>query len=69
MIQAPVKQVISITVEGDQVLTLTDNEIRLIAAIRSLHPHEKVTVTADQNGRPDYFIVERSYKEIWPSGK
>ena len=44
---------------------LNDNEVRLLAVLRSLHPYEKVVITADQNGRPDYFVVERSFKEVW----
>ncbi len=46
-------------------VALTDNEVRLLACLKSLHPHEKVIITADQEGRPDYFIVERTYKEFW----
>ena len=44
---------------------LNDNEVKLLAVLRSLHPHEKVIITADQNGRPDYFVVERSFREVW----
>ena len=44
---------------------LTQNELRLIAAIRSLHPFEKVTISADKEGKIDSYIVERSYREVW----
>jgi hypothetical protein len=43
---------------------MTDNETKLLAVIRSLHPFEKIEIQADQKGRPDYFIVHRTFKEI-----
>lgn len=43
---------------------LTDNEIKLLAIIRSLHPFEKLIINGDKDGRADTFIVERSYREI-----
>jgi len=46
---------------------LTENEQRLIVALRSLHPFEKITINADKEGRVDSYLVERSYKEIWIS--
>lgn len=46
---------------------LTDNEQKLIYALRSLRPFEKITISADKNGAVDSYIVERSYKEIWIS--
>lgn len=45
-------------------MTLSDNEQKIIAVVRTLHPFEKVEIQADQNGRPNYFIVHRSFKEI-----
>lgn len=45
-------------------IILTENEVRIIAILRSLHAYEKVTVTADQNGKPDYFIVDRTFREV-----
>jgi hypothetical protein len=44
---------------------VTKNEARLLAVIRSLHPYEKVTVSADKSGIVDNYIVERSYREVW----
>jgi hypothetical protein len=44
---------------------LTRNEARLILAIRSLKPFEKVVISADKTGHIDSYIVERSFKEIW----
>ncbi len=44
------------------ILPLTENEIKLIAVIRSLHAFEKVIINADKEGKPDNFLVERSYK-------
>lgn len=46
---------------------LTDNEQKLIYALRSLRPFEKIVITADKNGTVDSYLVERSYKEIWIS--
>jgi hypothetical protein len=51
--------------DGTPSITLTDNEVKLIMALRSLHPYEKITVNADKNGKPDNYLVERSYKEMW----
>jgi hypothetical protein len=44
---------------------LTDNEIKLITALRSLHPYEKIIITADKLGKPDNYLVERTWKEVW----
>lgn len=46
---------------------LTDNEQRLIAVLRSLHPYEKIVISADKEGKVDSYLVERSYKEVWIS--
>lgn len=46
---------------------LTENEQKLIYALRSLRPFEKIIISADKNGAVDSYIVERSYKEIWIS--
>ena len=43
---------------------LSTHEQRLIAIVRSLHPYERVVISADKEGRPDSYIVERSFKEI-----
>jgi hypothetical protein len=50
------------------ILPLTENEIKLIAVIRSLHPFEKVIINADKEGKPDNFLVERSYKVMLSTG-
>lgn len=47
---------------------LTANEVKLIHALRSLHPFEKLTISADKSGQIDSYICERSYKEIWITG-
>ena len=44
---------------------VTKNEARLLAVIRSLHPFEKVVVSADKSGTIDSYVVERSYREVW----
>ena len=45
-------------------LILSDNEIRLIEALRSLKPHEKVEIQADVQGRPDSFLITRTTKVL-----
>ncbi len=45
-------------------MELTNNEQKIILAIRSLKPFEKVEIQADQKGRIDYYTVHRSYREI-----
>jgi hypothetical protein len=44
---------------------LTANEVKLIAALKSLRPYEKIVITADKEGKVDTYLVERSFKEIW----
>lgn len=45
-------------------MDVTPKEAKILLAIRSLRPHEKVEIMADQKGRADYFIVTHTYKEI-----
>lgn len=44
---------------------LTDNEQKLIYALRSLHPYEKIVISADKEGKVDSYLIERTYKEMW----
>lgn len=46
---------------------LTNNEVKLVTALRSLRPFEKIIISADKNGAVDSYVVERTYKEIWIS--
>ena len=43
---------------------LTQNEERIVEALRSLKPHEFIQITADVQGRPDSFLVHRSTKVL-----
>lgn len=43
---------------------LSPHELRIIAIMRSLHPFEQVVISADKEGRPDSYIVTRTYKEV-----
>lgn len=43
---------------------MTENEQKIIEILRSLKPFERVEIQADQTGKPDYYIVHRSFKEI-----
>ncbi len=44
---------------------LTENEQRLITVLRSLHPFERIIISASKDGKVDSYIVERTYKEVW----
>ena len=46
-------------------MEVTKNEAKLIAVLRSLQPFEKIVLSADKNGQPDNYVVERSYRELW----
>jgi len=43
---------------------MTPNEQRILDIIRTLKPFERIEIQADQTGKPDYYIVHRSSKEI-----
>lgn len=43
---------------------MTENEKKIIDILKSLKPFERIEIVADQTGKPDYYIVHRSYKEI-----
>lgn len=45
-------------------MDLTQNEAKILLAVRTLKPYEKIEIMADQRGRPDYFIVTHTFKEI-----
>ncbi len=43
---------------------MTDNETYILEALRSLKPFEVIEITADKLGKPDSFIVKRSFKVL-----
>jgi len=45
-------------------MDLTPNEAKILLALRTLKPYEKLEIMADQRGRPDYFILTHTFKEI-----
>lgn len=45
-------------------MELSTNEGKILLALRTLKPYEKLEIMADQRGRPDYFIVTHTFKEI-----
>jgi hypothetical protein len=45
-------------------MEITPNEAKILLALRTLKPFEKVEIIADQKGRADYFIVTHTFKEI-----
>jgi len=42
-------------------MEITPNEAKILLALRTLKPFEKVEITADQKGRADYFIVTHTF--------
>lgn len=45
-------------------IVLTQNEIRIIEALRSLKPYEELVIVGDAKGRPDSFLLKRSTKVL-----
>lgn len=43
---------------------MTDNEKEIVEILRTLKPFERIEIQADQTGKPDYYIVHRSSKQI-----
>jgi len=43
---------------------MSDAEHQIIDHLRSLRPYERIEIIADQQGRPNYFIVHRSVKVV-----
>ena len=43
-------------------MELSNVENELLKVIRELRPYEKVEVSADRNGAPDFYLVSRSQK-------
>lgn len=45
-------------------MDITTNEAKILLTIRTLKPYERIEIMADQRGRPDYFVVTHTFKEI-----
>jgi len=45
-------------------MELTPNETTIIETIRWLNPYEKVEITKDGSGKPDYYLIHRSQKIV-----
>ena len=41
---------------------LTENEDKLIEILRELKPYEKVEISKDKDGKPDYYLIKREQK-------
>lgn len=41
---------------------ISQNEWRMLEAIRDLRPYESISIQKDANGKPDYFIINREQK-------
>ena len=39
-------------------------EQTIIELLRTLNPHERIEIVKDQNGTPDYYIINRSQKMV-----
>lgn len=44
--------------------SLTKNERMVILMLRELRAHETLIIKADQKGRDDYYIVDKTLREI-----
>jgi hypothetical protein len=42
--------------------TLTSNEKQIIEFLRQAKPYEKIEITKDKDGKPDYYIIKREQK-------
>jgi len=45
-------------------MELTPNEKEIIKFLREAKPYEKIEIIKDQNGNPDYYIINRSQRII-----
>ena len=43
---------------------LSKNEWRVVLMLRTMQPHERLEIMADQKGREDYYIVTKTLREI-----
>ncbi len=43
---------------------LTDNEKIIIKLLREANPYEKLEISKDSSGKPDYYIISKSQKII-----
>jgi len=46
---------------------MTDNEKQILEILRELKPYEKIEITKDASGKPDFFIVKREQKIFFNS--
>jgi hypothetical protein len=44
---------------------ITQNEYQIILKLRTLKPHERIEIIADQWGRPDYYLVHSQEKKVF----
>lgn len=47
-----------------QTFELSQNEKRIVEQLRTLKPYETIAITADAQGRPDSFLLQRSSKVL-----
>lgn len=45
-------------------MDLSENEKKIIEFLRQANPFEKIEITKDQSGKPDYYIISKSQKVI-----
>jgi len=48
----------------EQFEKITSGELQILQAIRELKPYEKLEITADNQGKPDTYLVHRQTKYI-----
>lgn len=50
-------------------MDLTDNEKIIIKFLREAKPFEKIEITKDGSGKPDYYLIHRSEKVVLQNKK
>lgn len=45
-------------------MDISENEKKIISILRELKPYEKIEISKDKNGQPDYFLVKREQKVV-----
>lgn len=45
-------------------MDISENEKKIISILRELKPYEKIEISKDKNGQPDYFLIKREQKVV-----
>ena len=47
-------------------VNISPNEQKILDILRELKPFEELKIVKDQLGRPDYYIITRTQKIVYP---